>query len=323
MPDEPIPHVPGVRLEHFVEGSLVCVLSVVAHQGDLGCRLRVLPQAWRTITRRRVPGAQSTFVTSTRGPWTTSLPTNPLLSAVGRTRKKKPGEPLRGRAGSFVVDRRSRLPDGRQPLRGTPCGACCGRRDGRSGGRNGICTGSRPTGCGRRRRANSASGARVGVSGPLPRAGRAGGDTRSPCGTRASTVPCGAAHELRQIGRLVRRRDDTSRREGLLDFPRNTRAASKGKAGTPFRGPCRPDSVAIHPVLWQGADVFRGGAAGAESAGAVSGVAGVQRLGAFTARTTGSGRAARPDPPLPKQAQRLSARSRERGRRGILQTQGD
>ena len=260
-----------------------------------------------------------------------SLLTPELLSAVGqlvvesghKVAKKKPGEPLRGRCDSFVVETDVHYPTDVSLL--WDAMRCLLRETGRASGEHAVggwrqwryltrevrSLFNRVRSTRRAKRHPERVEAYLArCRGLVERAVDTLDALRNP---GVDAVTCGSiegyvAHALRQIDQVERRlvRGETIPHEEKVFsiFEEHTRWVSKGKAGTPVgtRGPCRPDrgSVSIHPSPRDpvaGCGCGRGGAAGAESAGAVSGVAGVQlRPGLSQPGQPGrAGRAARPE----------------------------
>ena len=218
-----------------------------------------------------------------------SLLTPELLSAVGRlvvesghkVAKKKPGEPLRGRCDSFVVETDVHYPTDVSLL--WDAVRCLLRETGltaeqprcAAGVSGAICHGrSRncSTGCARR---GERSGIRSGWRRMWSAAGRWWSEQRQRstcCGARASgelgcrSISGLVAHARRQIDQVERRllRGETIPHEEKVFsiFEEHTRWVSKGKAGTPVE---LGVPVAIiedqygfilhHKVLWEGEDV--------------------------------------------------------------------
>ena len=260
-----------------------------------------------------------------------SLLTPELLSAVGqlvvesghKVAKKKPGEPLRGRCDSFVVETDVHYPTDVSLL--WDAMRCLLRETGRASGEHAVggwrqwryltrevrSLFNRVRSTRRAKRHPERVEAYLArCRGLVERAVDTLDALRNP---GVDAVTCGLYRRLCRSCSAADRpggaatgagRDDTSRREGLLDFRGTHALGFQGQGGYAgrTRGPCRPDrgSVSIHPAPRDpvaGCGCGRGGAAGAESAGAVSGVAGVQlRPGLSQPGQPGrAGRAARPE----------------------------
>ena len=239
-----------------------------------------------------------------------------LLSAVGqrhKVAKKKPGEPLRGRCDSFVVETDVHYPTDVSLL--WDAMRCLLRDTGRASGEHAVggwrqwryLTREVRSLFNRVRSTRRAKRHPERVEAYLARCRglveRAVDTLDAVRNQGVDAVTCGSiegyvAHALRQIDQVERRlvRGETIPHEEKVFSARGTDAlgfqGQGGYAGR-TRGPCRPDrgSVSIHPsprdpVAGCGP---RGGAAGAESAGAVSGVAGVQLRPGLSQPGTGSG----------------------------------
>ena len=260
---------------------------------DLANHHETYVRSWGTVRRQ---DASQTVVDNV------SLLTPELLSAVGqlvvesghKVAKKKPGEPLRGRCDSFVVETDVHYPTDVSLL--WDAMRCLLRETGRAAAESAVggwrqwrywSRGAESVQPGADAASEASSGACGGVSGPCRGLVERAVDTLDRCGSGASMPsPDGSieglvAHARRQIDQVERRllRERPPHEEKVFSiFEEHTRWVSKGKAGTPVELGVpvaliedQYQFVLHHEVLWHGCG--RGGAAGAGSAGAVSGVA--------------------------------------------------